>query len=56
MTSYASAGVDIAAADENVRRISGHVRSTHGPQVLGDFGAFAGLFHLADVKDPVLVA
>ncbi|MBV9894090.1 MAG: phosphoribosylformylglycinamidine cyclo-ligase [Chloroflexi bacterium] len=56
MTSYASAGVDIAAADENVRRISRHVRSTHGPQVLGDFGAFAGLFHLADVKDPVLVA
>jgi phosphoribosylformylglycinamidine cyclo-ligase len=24
--------------------------------VLGDFGAFAGLFHLRDVRDPVLVA
>jgi phosphoribosylformylglycinamidine cyclo-ligase len=56
VTAYAAAGVDIAAADENVRRIAGHVRSTHGPQVLGDFGAFAGLFHLRDVRDPVLVA
>jgi phosphoribosylformylglycinamidine cyclo-ligase len=53
---YLAAGVDIAAAEENVRRIGGHVRSTHGPEVLGDFGAFAGLFHLRDVKDPVLVA
>jgi phosphoribosylformylglycinamidine cyclo-ligase len=54
--SYASAGVDIFAAEENVRRIGQHVRSTHGPTVLGDFGAFAGLFHLRDVRDPVLVA
>ena len=46
----------LAAAEENVRRIGQHVRSTHGPQVLGDFGAFAGLFHLTDVHDPVLVA
>jgi len=56
MTSYAEAGVDIRAAEENVSRISRHVRSTHGPHVLGDFGAFAGLFHLTDVRDPVLVA
>jgi phosphoribosylformylglycinamidine cyclo-ligase len=55
-SSYAAAGVDITAAEENVRRIGGHVRSTHGPQVLGDFGAFAGMFHLRDVRDPVLVA
>jgi phosphoribosylformylglycinamidine cyclo-ligase len=53
---YAAAGVDLAAAEENVRRIGQHVRSTHGPAVLGSFGAFAGLFHLADVSDPVLVA
>lgn len=53
---YAAAGVDIDAAAENVRRIGQHVRSTHGPHVLGDFGAFAGLFHLTDVRDPVLVA
>jgi len=54
--SYAAAGVDIAAAEENVRRIGRDVRSTHGPSVLGEFGAFAGLFHLQDVRDPVLVA
>jgi phosphoribosylformylglycinamidine cyclo-ligase len=48
--------VDIAAAEENVRRIGRHVRSTHGPSVLGSFGAFAGLFHLEHVRDPVLVA
>ncbi len=53
---YAEAGVDLRAAEENVRRIGQHVRSTHGPRVLGDFGAFAGLFHLQDVRDPVLVA
>ena len=53
---YASAGVDIAAAEAHVRRITPLVRSTHGPAVLGDFGAFAGLFHLRDVADPVLVA
>ena len=56
MHTYAAAGVDIAAAEENVRRIRGHVRSTHGPEVLGDFGAFAGLFHLQGLRDPVLVA
>jgi phosphoribosylformylglycinamidine cyclo-ligase len=56
MTTYAAAGVDIAAAEENVRRIGQRVRSTHGPAVLGSFGAFAGLFHLKGLRDPVLVA
>jgi phosphoribosylformylglycinamidine cyclo-ligase len=56
VSTYAAAGVDIAAAEENVRRIGEYVRSTHGPHVLGHFGAFAGLFHLTDVRDPVLVA
>jgi phosphoribosylformylglycinamidine cyclo-ligase len=46
----------MAAAEENVRRIGQAVRSTHGPTVLGSFGTFAGLFHLRDVRDPVLVA
>jgi phosphoribosylformylglycinamidine cyclo-ligase len=54
--SYAAAGVDLDAAHENVGRIARHVRSTHGPAVLGEFGAFGGLFHLKDVADPVLVA
>jgi phosphoribosylformylglycinamidine cyclo-ligase len=56
MTSYAAAGVDLDAAAENVRRLTGPVRGTHGVEVLGDFGAFAGLYHLRDVRDPVLVA
>src|SRR5919198_1363621 len=53
---YADAGVEVCAAEENVRRIAGHVRSTHGPAVLGSFGAFAGLFQFPDLRDPVLVA
>jgi phosphoribosylformylglycinamidine cyclo-ligase len=48
--------VDIRGAEENVRRIGGAVRSTHGPEVLGSFGAFAGLFQLAKLEEPVLVA
>jgi phosphoribosylformylglycinamidine cyclo-ligase len=56
LNTYAAAGVDIAAAEENVRRIGELVRSTHGPRVLGSFGAFAGLFHLPRLEDPVLVA
>ena len=39
-----------------MRRIARHVRSTHSASVLGRFGAFAGLFHLEGVRDPVLVA
>jgi phosphoribosylformylglycinamidine cyclo-ligase len=53
---YAVAGVDIVAAEENVRRIGRHVRSTHSPRVLGNFGAFAGLFQLEQSREPVLVA
>jgi phosphoribosylformylglycinamidine cyclo-ligase len=56
VSTYAAAGVDISAAEENVRRISRHVRSTHGPEVLGGFGAFAGLFQLPSFEEPVLVA
>jgi phosphoribosylformylglycinamidine cyclo-ligase len=56
VSAYASAGVSLAAAEDNVKRIAQHVKSTHGPQVLGDFGAFGGLFHLTNVEDPVLVA
>jgi phosphoribosylformylglycinamidine cyclo-ligase len=32
------------------------VRSTHGPNVLGQFGGFAGLFRFGGMRDPVLVA
>ena len=61
---YAEAGVDIAAGDDVVRMIAGHLRRTHGPRVLGRHGAFAGCFRLdyneklfrRNFAEPVLVA
>ncbi len=55
--SYRDAGVDIDAGDQLVERIKGHVRRTHRPEVLGDFGGFAGLCALpARYKEPLLVS
>jgi phosphoribosylformylglycinamidine cyclo-ligase len=54
---YRAAGVDLDAADETVRRITGHVRSTYRPEVLGDIGGFAGLVGVpGGYADPVLVS
>lgn len=61
---YASSGVDIHEGDRFVDLISQHVRKTHGPRVISNFGGFAGLFRLdynqslfkRNYKDPVLVA
>ena len=61
---YAQSGVDIDQGDEVVRRIRHHLRRTHGPRVLGRYGAFAGAFRLdyneklfkRNYKDPVLLA
>ena len=55
---YASAGVDIEAGDEAVRRITGAVESTYRPGVLGGIGGFGGMFELdvAKYRQPVLVA
>ena len=41
---YAEAGVDTAAGDLAVELMKTAVRSTHGPEVLGGVGGFAGLF------------
>ena len=41
---YAEAGVDTAAGDLAVELMKSAVRSTHGPEVLGGVGGFAGLF------------
>lgn len=55
--SYRSAGVDIDAADEAVRRITPHVRSTRRAEVLGDVGGFGGLVAVpAGYREPVLVS
>lgn len=58
MTDYRQAGVDIEAGEEVVRRIRPLAKSTFRPEVLGDIGAFGGLFRLAPEKyvDPVLVS
>ena len=55
--SYRDAGVDIDAAEEALDRAKGAIRSTFGPRVLADVGAFGGLFDAANLgEEPVLVA
>lgn len=55
---YRSAGVDIDAGNEVVRRIKGLARGTFTPGVLSDLGSFGGLFQLerGAYHEPVLVS
>ena len=54
---YAAAGVDIDAGERAVELIKDKARSTFGPRVLADLGAFSGLFALGTIyRDPVLVS
>ncbi|MDY7107238.1 MAG: phosphoribosylformylglycinamidine cyclo-ligase [Planctomycetota bacterium] len=61
---YAEAGVDVEAGDRLVQLIGRMLRRTHGPRVLGEHGAFAGMFRLdyneklfkRNYRDPVLVS
>lgn len=55
---YAAAGVNIAAGDAVVDRISEAMASTKRPEVLGGIGGFGGLFALDTerYRSPVLVA
>ncbi len=61
---YAASGVDIEAGDRLVDLIKPAVRRTHGQRVMGQHGAFAGMFRLdfneqifqRNYTDPVLVA
>ena len=48
--SYAAAGVDTAAGDLAVELMKAAVGATHGPQVLGGVGGFAGLFDVSALK------
>ncbi len=41
---YAAAGVDTEAGDKAVELMKSAVRATHGPEVIGGVGGFAGLF------------
>ena len=55
---YKSAGVDIDAGNETVRRIRALARSTFTSGVLSEIGTFGGLFQLEPgrFREPVLVA
>ncbi|MFI8592928.1 phosphoribosylformylglycinamidine cyclo-ligase [Microbacterium sp. NPDC078428] len=48
---YAAAGVDTAAGDVAVELMKTAVRRTHGPEVLGGVGGFAGLFDASALRD-----
>ncbi len=56
--SYEQAGVNLEAGYEVVRRIKKHVASTSRVGVMGNIGAFGGMFDLSalNVKEPVLVS
>lgn len=47
---YASAGVDVEAGDRAVELMKAHIEATHGPQVMGGVGAFAGLYDASALK------
>ena len=54
---YRSAGVDIGAGYEAVRRIVRLAASTRRPEVLGGIGAFAAFVAIpAGYREPVLVS
>src|SRR5258707_1970743 len=58
-TTYASSGVDIAAADSAKELMKEAVQATQGPEVLAGMGAFAGIFNPGDLqqmRQPALVA
>ena len=48
---YAAAGVDTAAGDLAVELMKSAVKRTHGPEVLGGVGGFAGLFDASALRD-----
>ena len=54
--SYRSAGVNQESLDEIKEKISAFCRITHGPQVIGGTGGFAGMYRLDGYAEPVLVS
>jgi phosphoribosylformylglycinamidine cyclo-ligase len=58
ISTYKDAGVDIDKADAFIKNIRTLVKSTHRTGVIGELGAFGGMFHLGTdrYRDPVLVS
>ena len=59
LTSYAAAGVDIDEGTRAVRKMTGAIERTLGPDVLRGVGSFGGVFSaktITAMNDPVLVA
>jgi phosphoribosylformylglycinamidine cyclo-ligase len=54
--SYEAAGVSIERGDKAVDLMRSAVEATHGAQVLGNTGGFAGLYALAGYAEPVLAS
>ncbi len=54
--SYESAGVSIERGERAVDLMRSAVERTHGPEVIGASGGFAGLYALAGMRDPVLAS
>jgi phosphoribosylformylglycinamidine cyclo-ligase len=52
--SYEVAGVSIERGERAVDLMRSAVERTHGPEVVGAPGGFAGLYALAGYRDPVL--
>jgi phosphoribosylformylglycinamidine cyclo-ligase len=54
--SYETAGVSIERGERTVSLMRSVVEATHGPQVLGGAGGFAGLYALLGYQKPVLAS
>ena len=53
---YGASGVNLDVMENLKDRIKAFASMTHGPEVLGSGGSFAGLFQLSGYSQPVLVA
>ena len=53
---YGASGVNLDVMENLKDRIKAFASMTHGPEVIGSGGSFAGLFQLSGYSQPVLVA
>jgi phosphoribosylformylglycinamidine cyclo-ligase len=50
-STYAASGVDVESGDRAVELMKAAVQRTHGPQVIGGIGGFAGLFDASALRE-----